>query len=175
MFVPSEGVYYELLMSSDSKGVPLDAYCRQKNVIPVSPNSLYAHLSVILMGLKGLQIEENARRLHSSLSGLKTQWDNFAGVYESWGLICATHSRVTAMRIANWTVREMRSIRWPRALCPKRPRRLSKRQRNSAQLFFWNSCQADSTRNANSPEGLSFSIRSSSARISAMSCGALSI
>src|SRR6266481_773584 len=89
MFVPSEGVYYELLMSSDSKGVPLDAYCRQKNVIPVSPNSLYARLSVILMGLKGLQIEENARRLHSSLSGLKTQWDNFAGVYEKLG----THLR----------------------------------------------------------------------------------
>jgi len=89
MFVPSEGVYYELLMSADSKGVPLDAYCRQKNVIPVSPNSLYAHLSVILMGLKGLQIEENARHLHSSLSGLKTQWDNFAGVYEKLG----THLR----------------------------------------------------------------------------------
>jgi DNA recombination protein RmuC len=89
MFVPSEGVYYELLMSCDSKGVPLDVYCRQKNVIPVSPNSLYAHLSVILMGLKGLQIEENARRLHSSLSGLKTQWDNFAAVYEKLG----THLR----------------------------------------------------------------------------------
>jgi len=89
MFVPSEGVYYELLMSCDTKGVPLDVYCRQKHVIPVSPNSLYAHLSVILMGLKGLQIEENARRLHSSLSGLKTQWDNFAGVYERLG----THLR----------------------------------------------------------------------------------
>src|ERR1700686_1710793 len=89
MFVPSEGVYYELLMSTDSKGVPLDVYCRYKNVIPVSPNSLYAHLSVILMGLKGLQIEENARRLHSSLSGLKTQWDNFAAVYEKLG----THLR----------------------------------------------------------------------------------
>lgn len=89
MFVPSEGVYYELLMSSDTKGVPLDVYCRQKHVIPVSPNSLYAHLSVILMGLKGLQIEENARRLHSSLSGLKTQWDNFAAVYEKLG----THLR----------------------------------------------------------------------------------
>src|ERR1700688_3978403 len=89
MFVPSEGVYYELLMSSDTKGVPLDVYCRQKRVIPVSPNSLYAHLSVILMGLKGLQIEENALRLHASLSGLKTQWDNFATVYEKLG----THLR----------------------------------------------------------------------------------
>ena len=89
MFVPSEGVYYELLMSVDAKGTPLDVYCRQKKVIPVSPNSLYAHLSVILMGLKGLQIEENAVRLHASLSGLKTQWDNFASVYEKLG----THLR----------------------------------------------------------------------------------
>jgi DNA recombination protein RmuC len=89
MFVPSESVYYELLMSADSKGVPLDVYCRQKRVIPVSPNSLYAHLSVILMGLKGLQIEENALRLHASLSGLKTQWDNFAAVFEKLG----THLR----------------------------------------------------------------------------------
>lgn len=89
MFVPSEGVYYELLMSTDSKGVPLDAYCRQNRVIPISPNSLYAHLNVILMGLKGLQIEENARRLHAGLSGLKRQWDNFAVVYEKLG----THLR----------------------------------------------------------------------------------
>jgi DNA recombination protein RmuC len=89
MFVPSESVYYELLMSADGKGVPLDVYCRQKRVIPVSPNSLYAHLSVILMGLKGFQIEENAHRLHASLSGLKTQWDNFATVFERLG----THLR----------------------------------------------------------------------------------
>jgi DNA recombination protein RmuC len=89
MFVPSESVYYELLMSSDTKGIPLDAYCRERRVIPVSPNSLYAHLSVILMGLKGLQIEENALRLHAGLSGLQTQWDNFAAVFEKLG----THLR----------------------------------------------------------------------------------
>jgi DNA recombination protein RmuC len=89
MFVASESVYYELLMSADPKGTPLDAYCRERRVIPVSPNSLYAHLSVILMGLKGLQIEENALRLHASLSGLQTQWDNFSAVFEKLG----THLR----------------------------------------------------------------------------------
>ncbi len=44
MFVPSEGVYYELLMTSDSKHGPLDEYCRGKRVFPVSPNTLYAFL-----------------------------------------------------------------------------------------------------------------------------------
>ncbi len=49
LFVPSETVYYELLMSADSKGVMLDAYCRERKIIAVSPNTLYAHLCVIDM------------------------------------------------------------------------------------------------------------------------------
>src|SRR3989454_921939 len=57
MFVPSESVYYELLMSEDSKSQALDAYCRDRNVIAVSPNTLYPHLQVILMGLLGMLIE----------------------------------------------------------------------------------------------------------------------
>ncbi len=89
MFVPSESVYYELLMTADTKGVALDAYCRTKGVVPVSPNTLYAHLSVILMGLRGMQIEENARQLLGRLAGLKKSFDTFAEVYEKLG----THLR----------------------------------------------------------------------------------
>lgn len=89
MFVPSENVYYELLMTSDAKGQPLDEYCRSKNVIAVSPNTLYAHLQVILMGLQGMQIEENAKRLQASLAGLQKQMDNFAQTYAKVG----THLR----------------------------------------------------------------------------------
>ncbi|HEX4544936.1 MAG TPA: DNA recombination protein RmuC [Candidatus Acidoferrum sp.] len=85
MFVPSENVYYELLMTADAKGQPLDEYCREKNVIAVSPNTLYAHLQVILMGLQGMQIEENAKRLHASLAGIEKQMDNFADVFEKLG------------------------------------------------------------------------------------------
>jgi DNA recombination protein RmuC len=85
MFVPSENVYYELLMTADAKGQPLDEYCRERNVIAVSPNTLYAHLQVILMGLQGMQIEENAKRLHASLAGLQKQMDNFVEVFEKLG------------------------------------------------------------------------------------------
>ncbi|MCL6566609.1 MAG: DNA recombination protein RmuC [Acidobacteriia bacterium] len=84
MFVPSESVYYELLMS-ETQGVTLDEYCRRKGVIPVSPNTLYAYLSVILMGLQGMQIEENARQLASKLAGLVRQFDQFAEIYEKLG------------------------------------------------------------------------------------------
>lgn len=85
MFVPSEAVYYEMLMSETPQGVRLDEYCRKKGVIPVSPNTLYAYLSVILMGLQGMQIEENARQLASKLAGLVKQFDTFAEVYEKLG------------------------------------------------------------------------------------------
>jgi DNA recombination protein RmuC len=85
MFVPSENVYYELLMTSDAKSLPLDEYCRSKNVIAVSPNTLYAHLQVILMGLQGMQIEENAKRLHASLAGLQKQMDNFTDAFGKLG------------------------------------------------------------------------------------------
>jgi len=81
MFVPSENVYYELLMTADSKGQPLDEYCRSKNVIAVSPNTLYAHLQVILMGLQGMQIEENAKCLQASLAVMQKHMDNFMKVF----------------------------------------------------------------------------------------------
>jgi DNA recombination protein RmuC len=85
MFVPSESVYYELLMCTDSKGQQLDAYCRDKRIIAVSPNTLYAHLSVVAMGLRGLQIEENARRIASGLAGLQKQLGNFSESFEKIG------------------------------------------------------------------------------------------
>src|SRR5271154_6250042 len=85
MFVPSENVYYELLMTADAKLLPLDEYCRSKKVIAVSPNTLYAHLQVILMGLQGMQIEENAKKLHASLAGLQKQLENFADPFGKLG------------------------------------------------------------------------------------------
>jgi DNA recombination protein RmuC len=89
MFVPSETVYYELLMTDDAKNGRLDAYCRNKNVIPVSPNTLYAYLAMILMGLHGLRVEENARRLLGNLGGLKKQFESFSDVFDKVG----THLR----------------------------------------------------------------------------------
>jgi DNA recombination protein RmuC len=85
MFVPSEAVYYELLRSTDARGIAVDAYCRTKKIIPVSPNTLYAHLSVIAMGLRGMQIEENAKRLSANLMGMRKQLDTFSDSFDKIG------------------------------------------------------------------------------------------
>ncbi len=89
MFVPSESVYYELLMTQDGKGQSLDAYCRDKQVIAVSPNTLYAHLHVIAMGLRGMQMEENTKQLVESLLGMGKQLEKFADKFGTLG----THLR----------------------------------------------------------------------------------
>jgi DNA recombination protein RmuC len=85
MFVPSETVYYEMLMTLDSKGEALDSYCRGKNIIAVSPNTLYAHLCVIHLGLRGMQIEENAKRISAGLSGIQKNMTTFTDVFEKLG------------------------------------------------------------------------------------------
>jgi DNA recombination protein RmuC len=85
MFVPSESVYYELLRSVDPRGIALDSYCRSKKIMAVSPNTLYAHLSVIAMGLRGMQIEENAKRLSANLAGMRKQLDTFSESFDKVG------------------------------------------------------------------------------------------
>ncbi len=89
MFVPSEGVYYELLMTEDPKYGKLDEYCRTKRVFPVSPNTFYACLSAVAISLQGQKIEENARHLMANLAGLEKQFESFSEVYIKLG----THLR----------------------------------------------------------------------------------
>jgi DNA recombination protein RmuC len=85
MFVPSEGVYYELMMTEDAKGGQLDEYCRAKRVFPVSPNTFYACLSAVALSLQGQKIEENTRHILAGMSGLKKQFEVFDDVYERLG------------------------------------------------------------------------------------------
>lgn len=84
MYIPSENVYYEVMIRedgiSDEKG--LFQHAIQKKVIPVSPNSFYAYLLVILHGLRGFEVEQRAKdilaglsSLYRELSGLRVDFD----------------------------------------------------------------------------------------------------
>ncbi len=89
MFVPSESIYYELLMTEDSKYGRLEEYCRAKRIYPVSPNSCCAFLSAVAVSLQGQKIEENARHLLANLAGVTKQVETFTDVYDKLG----THLR----------------------------------------------------------------------------------
>lgn len=73
MYIPAENVYYEIMHKEEK----IPGYAREKHVIIVSPNSLYLYLSVILTGLKGFEIEKNARGLLSKLSQIKFNLNSF--------------------------------------------------------------------------------------------------
>lgn len=68
MFIPSEAIYYDLLINkvgaTNTSARDLIEYSfREKNVIIVSPTTFMAYLQTVLQGLRGLQIEEQAKEI----------------------------------------------------------------------------------------------------------------
>ncbi len=70
MYIPAENVYYETIIK-DEHEEGLLPFSLENRVIPVSPNSFYAYLEVIIRGLKGLRIEEKAQEILSHLTRLQ--------------------------------------------------------------------------------------------------------
>ncbi len=77
MYIPAENVYYETIIKDDAGDDGLMAYAFHKRVVPVSPNSFYAYLQTISLGLRGLEIEENAREIVGHLDRLKGDFGRF--------------------------------------------------------------------------------------------------
>jgi len=80
MYIPAENVYYEVIIKED-----IFSFSLGKKVIPVSPNTIYAYLQVICLGLKGLEIEENAKAILKSLSALGIEVDKFKEDFNTLG------------------------------------------------------------------------------------------
>ncbi len=87
MYIPAENVYYECIVKGEDVGpdAALMEYALKRRVVPVSPGSFYAYLQAIAMGLKGFQIEENARRIMEDLARLRGDFEKFAQDFEVLG------------------------------------------------------------------------------------------
>ena len=72
MFIPAEGIYYDLMVNevgavkSNTRDL-LEYAVWEKNVHIVSPNSFYAYLQTILQGLKAFKIEESAKEIKKNV------------------------------------------------------------------------------------------------------------
>ncbi|HEV2964131.1 MAG TPA: DNA recombination protein RmuC [Candidatus Angelobacter sp.] len=84
MYVPAENVYYETIIRDD-QGDQLYRYCLEKRVVPVSPNSLYAYLQTILVGLKGMQVSERAESIVREIESLRIELEKFGKAYDTVG------------------------------------------------------------------------------------------
>ncbi len=80
MYVPSEGIYQEVIEAED-----IIEYCRNKAVIPVSPNTMYIYLRNIMLSLRGQEINKKAQEILKMISGIKTESDKFGRNLEVLG------------------------------------------------------------------------------------------
>lgn len=87
MYIPAENVYYETIIKDEALGeeASLLNYALGKRVIPTSPNSIYAYLQAIALGLKGLRIEEQAREIMAHLDRLRGDLARFRKEFETLG------------------------------------------------------------------------------------------
>jgi DNA recombination protein RmuC len=76
MFIPAEGVYYDLLINQvgaikvNTRDLIEYAF-KEKHVIIVSPTSFLAYLQTVLQGLRALQIEESAKEIRKYVESLQ--------------------------------------------------------------------------------------------------------
>lgn len=80
MYIPAENVYYEMIIKQD-----LSDYALSKKIIPTSPNSFWAYLQTILVGLKGMSIEKSAKEILARLSRMQGDLNKFSQSFELIG------------------------------------------------------------------------------------------
>lgn len=87
LYVPAENVYYEAILRDDEFGYAraLNSYALAKRVIPVSPNTLYAYLQAILLGLRGLKIESKAKEMLAFIAQLRGELGRLTEDFEKIG------------------------------------------------------------------------------------------
>src|SRR5947199_923724 len=81
-YLPSGANYYELVCG---KTGALLSYAHEKRVLPVSPTTLTAYLQVVVLGLKGLQIEQHAHEVMAYCAQLQKDFGRFKEDFELVG------------------------------------------------------------------------------------------
>ena len=92
MFIPSEGVYYDLLSNTVGGGEEnlIERAAGKYKVIIVSPTSFLAYLQTVLQGLKALEIEEKAKDIIKNVEKLGTHLQKYENYYQKLGNTLST-------------------------------------------------------------------------------------
>ncbi len=87
MYVPAENVYYEAFVVGEERveGPDLWQDLIQLRVFPVSPNSFAFYLTTLNIGLRGMRVADEARRIVAALSALEGDVQNFRETFELTG------------------------------------------------------------------------------------------
>ncbi len=87
MFIPSEAIYYETIAEKNYLNQPsrIYEYAQNNKVIPVSPNTFYAFLQIIIISVRNLEVVKNAKKFQSGLLSLEKSFDFFYRKHEEAG------------------------------------------------------------------------------------------
>ncbi|MBQ9207252.1 MAG: DNA recombination protein RmuC [Treponema sp.] len=77
MYIPSESVYYEIVINSSTENFALFDYALKRHIIVVSPNTFYAYLMSVVYGLKGMKIDEQAQLIVRKIEGIQKNFSDF--------------------------------------------------------------------------------------------------
>jgi DNA recombination protein RmuC len=93
MFIPSEGIYYDLLTNQVGAGEDENLIQRaagKYKVIIVSPTSFLAYLQTVMQGLKALQIEKRAEEIQKRVGELGKHLGAYETYYQKLGVSLGT-------------------------------------------------------------------------------------
>jgi DNA recombination protein RmuC len=92
MFIPHEGIYYDLLSNKVGAGEDnlIQRAAGKYKVIIVSPTSFLAYLQTVLQGLKALEIEEKAQDIIKNVEKLSGHIAKYEDFYNKLGTTLAT-------------------------------------------------------------------------------------
>jgi len=87
MFIPHEGIYYDLLSNKVGAGEEnlIQRAAGKQRVIIVSPTSFLAYLQTVLQGLKALEIEEKAQDIIKNVEKLRGHLSRYEDYYQKLG------------------------------------------------------------------------------------------
>ena len=77
MYIPAEAVYQETIQQEGEDGLDLFHFALTQKVVPVSPQSFYAYLQVIVFGLRGMSIEPRTREIMNRLGDIQGRLTRF--------------------------------------------------------------------------------------------------
>ena len=117
MYVPAENVYYEAFVHGEAGAGAEDLWDEilALRVFPVSPNSFSLYLTTLQIGLRGMRIEEGARRILTGLSSVRSDLAAFRESFEVLGkhLLNAARNLEDArqrMERVEWKLEQVESL-----------------------------------------------------------------
>ncbi|OPL12091.1 MAG: hypothetical protein AVO34_01985 [Firmicutes bacterium ML8_F2] len=110
MFIPAEGVYYDLLINQVgtvkiATRDLIEYAFKDKHVIIVSPTSFHAYLQTVLQGLRALQIEESAKGIRKAVGKLEKHLRSYEEYLKKLG-----NNLGTTVNMYNYAYREFGKI-----------------------------------------------------------------